>query len=377
VRVLLDATAIPTDLGGVGRYVVELIPELAAAGLDLTVVTRPELVNQIGARAGSARVLPSGTVTDFRPGRFAWEQVGLPRLARAVHADVLHSPHYTMPAAVGAARVVTVHDATFFSDPGAHAALKRVVFRRAIRRAMARADAVVVPSQATADEVMHYAGGDAGRIHVAPHGVDRSVFHPVAPDECARVAVTLGLDGAPYVAFLGTLEPRKNVPALVAGWQQAVAGMSRPPVLVLAGTLGWDAEVAAAVAAAPPPLRVVLPGYVPLENLAGLLSGAVAVVYPSRGEGFGLPVLEAMACGAPVLTTRALSLPEVGGDAVAYCEPEVGSIGTALRALLTDGGLRARLSTAGVARAEKFTWARSAQAHVRAYEAASAHRGSR
>ena len=129
-------------------------------------------------------------------------------------------------------------------------------------------------------------------------------------------------DGRPYVGFLGTLEPRKNVPALIRAWARAVGADSEPPALVLAGGPGWDDQVQPAIDQVPSRLRVIRAGYLPLRDLPGFLAGARVLAYPSLGEGFGLPVLEAMACGAAALTTRELSLPEVGGDAVAYCDPQ-------------------------------------------------------
>ena len=115
-------------------------------------------------------------------------------------------------------------------------------------------------------------------------------------------------------------------------------------------------------------MRVLRPGYLPLEDLPGFLSGCQVLAYPSVGEGFGLPVLEAMACGAAVLTTRELSLPEVGGDAVAYCEPDVDSIAEALSSLSADATLRQQLGAAAQKRASEFTWQRAAVEHIKAYE---------
>jgi glycosyltransferase involved in cell wall biosynthesis len=170
-----------------------------------------------------------------------------------------------------------------------------------------------------------------------------------------------------YVAFLGVLEPRKNVPALIRGWVQAVSWRDDPPALILAGGTGWDEDVDAAVAEVPSHLRVVRPGYLRFADLPGYLGGATVVAFPSHGEGFGLPVLEAMACGTPVLTTQRLSLPEVGGDAVAYTEPDSESIGAALSALLDDAARRRALADAALARAREFTWAASAEAHLASY----------
>ncbi len=143
-------------------------------------------------------------------------------------------------------------------------------------------------------------------------------------------------------------------------------------MLVLAGARGWDEQVDAELARVPPGLRVITPGYLPLDDLPGLLSGAQVVAYPSLGEGFGLPVLEAMACGATVITTGLLSLPEVGGEAVAYCAADDASIAQSLRQLLLDPERRIALGRAAVARAATFTWAASARAHIEVYASAAA-----
>jgi glycosyltransferase involved in cell wall biosynthesis len=151
---------------------------------------------------------------------------------------------------------------------------------------------------------------------------------------------------------------------------RAVDGLDEPPVLVLAGSSGWDDGVDQAVAEVPGHLKVVRPGFLRPADLPGLLGGATVVAYPSKAEGFGLPVLEAMACGAAVLTARRLSLPEVGGDAVAYTEPDVESIATSLRALIDDEPRRRQLSRSGQERAKEFTWEASAQAHFETYRRA-------
>jgi glycosyltransferase involved in cell wall biosynthesis len=149
-----------------------------------------------------------------------------------------------------------------------------------------------------------------------------------------------------------------------------VADLPEPPALVLGGGGGWSQELDEAVARVPSHLRLIRPGYLPFADLPGFLGGAVVVAAPSRGEGFGLQVLESMACGAPVLTTYRTSLPEVGGDAVAYTEPDADSIAVALRALLDDPQRRSALAAAGYARAQDFTWAASATAHLASYKRA-------
>jgi glycosyltransferase involved in cell wall biosynthesis len=225
----------------------------------------------------------------------------------------------------------------------------------------------VVPSKATRDELVRVLDADPTKIDVAYHGVDKDTFHVPSDTERQLVQARLGLRNTPYIAFLGMLEPRKNVPSLVRGWVKAVQDREEPPALVLAGGSGWDDEIDQAITEVPSRLRVLRPGYLRFSDLRGYLGGATVVAYPSHGEGFGLPVLEAMACGAAVLTTQRLSLPEVGGDAVAYTEGDPDSIAHGLAALLDDPETRRTLGEAAVKRAGEFTWAASAEAHLAAY----------
>lgn len=372
MKVLLDATAIPANLGGVGRYVDDLAPELIRAGVNLAMAVQARDVEHFRNKVPRAHLFPIPACLERRGGRLAWEQTGLPALIARIRPDLLHSPHYTFPAAHQVPVVVTLHDATFFSHPQAHSRLKRCFFTHAIRRAVRGADALVVPSAATRDETLRYVNADAERFHIAYHGVDTSVFHPVDDVERERVKASLGLTGRRYIGFLGTLEPRKNVPNLVRAWVRAFHDADDVPVLVLAGGQGWDTEIEPALAEVPPHMTVLRPGYLPLEDLPGFLSGCEILVYPSLAEGFGLPVLEAMACGAAVLTSRQTSLPEVGGDAVAYCGTDVSGIVRGLVRLDADPEQRARLGRAAQRRAisDPFTWGESARSHIRAYEAA-------
>lgn len=365
-RVLVDATAVPADRGGVGRYVDGLIPALSRAGADVAVVCQRADAERYSRLAPEIEVVAGPPAIAHRPARLAWEQTGLPLVAQQVRAEVVHSPHYTMPLRVGRPVVVTIHDATFFTQPDQHTAVKGTFFRSATRTALRRATRVIVPSKATRDELVRLLDADSTKIDVAYHGVDRDVFHVPTDADKARVAARLGVRGS-YIAFLGVLEPRKNVPNLVRGWARAVHWRDDPPALVLAGGSGWDEEVDAAIAEVPSHLRVLRPGYLRFADLPAYLGGATVVAFPSHGEGFGLPVLEAMACGAPVLTTHRLSLPEVGGDAVAYTEPGADDIATALSALLDDAGRRQQLATAALTRAGEFTWAASAEAHLASY----------
>lgn len=373
LRILVDATALPSNRGGVGRYVDEVVARLPALGVETHVVAQPRDVELYVSAIGRERVHPSPGWIARSDVRLAWEQTGLPIIVSRLRPHVVHSPHYTMPLASsiwdGPKQVVTLHDATFFSDPHLHLGVKGLFFRRWTAVSGRRANALITPSVATRDAVVRHTSTDPARITVIPHGVDHDRFRPPTTSATSEVRQWLGLSAdETYVAFLGTLEPRKNVPALVRAFVDACAGDDRPPVLVLAGGKGWDDAIEPELARVPAHLRVLTTGFVPDGLVPALLGGAEVVAYPAFGEGFGLPVLEAMACGAAVLTTRRLSLPEVGGEAVAYADsPDDKDIAQALRILLADPLERRRLGAAGVERAAGFTWEAAARQHAELY----------
>jgi glycosyltransferase involved in cell wall biosynthesis len=374
LRVLVDATGVPADRGALGRYVDGLIGALGGTGTDLAVACQRADEERYRRHAPDATIVAGPVGLGHRTERLAWEQSGLPVLAERVGADVLHMPYYSMPTRPGLPTVVTIHDVTFFTDPERYTASHVMSLKSATMAAARQATRLIVPSNATRDDLVRVLGIDPGKIDVAYHGVDHRLFHRPDAVQVSRVTARLGLHGRPYVAFLGSLTPRKNAPALVSGWATAVADLPDPPALVLGGGGGWSPELDEAVARVPSHLRLVRPGYLPFADLPGFLGGALVVAAPSMGEGFGLQVLEAMACGAPVLTTYRTSLPEVGGDAVAYTEPDADSIAAALRALLDDPQRRTSLGAAGRARAQEFTWEASAAAHLASYKRAAGQR---
>lgn len=368
--VLFDATSVPADRGGVGRYVEGLLGALDRMDANLVVVAQRSDHERYTRMLPNAVIIPAPTAIAHRPARLAWEQTGLPMLATQVGAKVLHSPFYTCPLRANCPITVTVHDATFFTEPEHYDKSKRTFFRSAIKTSLRRADRVIVPSKATRDELIRLLDADPTRIDVAYHGVDPEAFHAPSEDDKARVRARLGLGSTPYVAFLGTTEPRKNVPNLIRGWVEATGDMAEPPALVIAGGSGHDDEIDEAVAEVPARLRLLRPGYLRAGDLPGYLGGALVAAYPSHGEGFGLPILEAMACGAPVLTTPRLSVPEVGGDAVAYTGERPDEIARDLAALLSDEPRRLALAKAAADRAKEFSWESSAEVHLASWSRA-------
>lgn len=248
-RVLIDATAVPADRGGLARYVDGLVPALARRDADLAIVCQRADEQHYAVLAPKATVVTGPAAIASRAARLAWEQAGLPRVVRQVNADVLHTPYYIAPLRPGRPLVVTVHDVTVFTEPAVFNSTKGAFVRSAIKAAVKAATRVITPSKATRDELLHVLHVDPTRVDIAYHGVDHTVFYPPSEAEKARVRARLGLADARYIAFLGALEPRRNVPGLIAAYGRACGALEVPPVLVIAGGSGSDDEIDAAIVA--------------------------------------------------------------------------------------------------------------------------------
>ncbi|MBG6106749.1 glycosyltransferase family 1 protein [Frigoribacterium sp. CG_9.8] len=365
--ILIDATAIPSDRGGVGRYVDGIVGALLSSGTALTVVCQARDAAGFAAQGATTVAVPASIERTFR--RLLWEQITLPRLARRLGVDLIHSPHYTFPLFTRIPLIVTVHDLTFFTLPSVHSTVKRHFFRWWIRAVARSAIPVITVSESTARDFIRVTGAPSAQVTVCHLGYNAELFHQ--PDEATVGRLRAAIPELPdsWIAFLGTLEPRKNVVALIDGYREAAAhAVADFPSLLLSGGNGWDDAVDPAIArAVSAGADVRKLGYLPLDTLPAFLGGSSIFVYPSLGEGFGLPVLEAMATGACVLTTDRMSIPEVGGTAVAYTGITSSEIASAISALLEDDVRRASFSAAALVRAATFTWDAAARNHAAAY----------
>ena len=352
---------------GTGRYVEALaqwLPQVPSS-LSYAFFWPRHVPHPPRAQFASAAFLDQDAQPAWR--RLWIDHYGMRREAARSGANLVHYPANIGPLVEMPNAVVTIHDLTFFRNPGWFRPGRALYYRKAAAVGARRAARIIADSQASATDIQTYLGIDADRIDVIPLGVDPA-FGPAGPEQVAAVRRKYGL-GRPFILYMGTLEPRKNLPRLIEAWEQSAAGDAD---LALVGRRGWKtAALDAAIAASPHRDRIHLPGFVPMEDQAALYSACEAFVWPALAEGFGLPVLEGMACGAPVLTSNRSSLPEVTGDAALLANPEdADAIAEGINRILSDSALRARLKAAGPLRAAHFTWRRTAELTVASYRRA-------
>ena len=382
VSVGIDVSAIPDDPRGAGRYVIELVRALHRRNeIDVHLQAR----RRDGARwtelAPGADVRT--VVPDSRARRLAWEQIAGPRFVDRWGVDVHHGPHYTMPEVAKVPKVVTVHDLTFFDHPEWHEKVKVAVFKRAIKAAAKLADAIVCVSAPTGRRLRELLDPSCP-VHVIPHGIDHGLFRPAADEHEAKAdRAALAAFGVrpPYVAFWGTLEPRKDVATLVAAFDR-IAGDHPELQLAVGGGSGWGNErFEQALEASRHRDRIVRTGYLADAALPALARSAEAVVYAAFEEGFGLPAVEALACGASALVTTKGSVMDELTDGAAWLAPagDPAALATLLDQLLAPASEddRRRKRRRGLEVAAAFTWDATAAAHERVYAEVAAGRTSR
>ncbi len=361
LRVGIDGRAFTSPAAGVRRYVSELVPALLAND------DSPDLV----ALGGAAESVPTGVqhvVESWHPPtNLGWAAVGLPRAARRASVDLIHAPAYTAPLHAAVPTVLTIHDVSYERHPEWYP-YRRDWLRRAFYRRSARAAAhILTDSEFSRDEIAAAYGISSDRITVAPLGASGS-FRQADPSSLMPVPGRLAV---PYLLHVGDLHERRNLAVVVNALVEARRRLETPPLsLVLAGIdRGVGHRLAAMAADLGAPEAIVRLGAVPEPALRALYQNAAALVYPSRYEGFGLPLVEAMASGTPVLASRAASIPEVVGEAGVLLDPDDPRRWVdAIVNVMTDAVLRARLRTDGLARAAMFTWERTARITLEVYQ---------
>lgn len=325
VRVIVDGRPLVGNRTGIGVHTAEIVRLLAVDPAPLIASHRP-IENRDGIERCRFEVEP------FLFG-LPWQQIALPR----IEGDVLWGPHGTLPLKGRVPAVVTLHDFTSITAPLRHQLKTVLSFNLFIARSLEIAKRVAAVSRAVADEAIRGFGVPPSKLQIVPNGVDE-YFSPDGDEE-------------DYILFAGTLEPRKGVGDLIDVWSE----LPQPrPRLILCGGSGWGPRIRRRNG-------IEMTGYVTRERLRELYRHALAFVYPSREEGFGIPPLEAMACGAPVIATRTGAIPEYAGDAALLIDPyDRDALRAALVRVLHDRPLRQQMRAHGPERAAGYRWQRSA-----------------
>lgn len=356
IRVGFDARFI--DHPGIGRYVSNLLQSLPDS-VDVVAVCTPDGRTNVADTRPAAEV----TVTEAEPFGFR-EQLSLPRLLNSQNIDCFHASQFTVPIAWQGPLVTTIHDCAydrFPSEYGGRGWLARRYLRTMMRLAVARSDRILTPSDSTRRDVQWFYGGADEQFTTIHHGVDTERFNP----DAAAPTIVEG----EYLLYVGSARPRKNITGLLDGFALAVDQLNSPPTLVIVGDYNERfIDLTEAVANRELQANVICPGYVDEQELVSLYANAFGFVFPSHYEGFGFPVLEAMASATPIVVSDAASLPEVCGDAGRYVEPtDIENIAAGITDIVTDVTLRERLSHQGRDRAKEFTWERTAQSTKEVY----------
>lgn len=365
MRIGIDARMTGT---GIGRYTLSLIRELGKIDRDsaYTIFLRADYANRFESPGPNFRVV----VADFSEYSLA-EQYRLPLLVRRERLDLMHYPHVNVPLLAPKPYVVTVHDLTHSTHRTGTASSRRLAYalrRRGydvtLTRALQRASRVITVSESTKQVVHELKGTAKDKMSVIYEGVDQVDRAPVDPQALARFGVE-----RPYFLYVGAAHPHKNLHLLLRAFAGLVRDDGTGLQLVLAGKHDpFDAELLRAARELDLGSALVLPGEVTDAELAALYDGALAYVFVSLSEGFGLPGLEAMAHGVPVLAASATSLPEIYGEAALYVDPtDLASVQGGMRRLAEDDALRAELKTQGKRRVRRYSWAEMAQATLRIY----------
>jgi glycosyltransferase involved in cell wall biosynthesis len=374
VHVVIDARYIAQRQSGVGSYAQRLIGGLAAIDQQnhytcLIAADGPGLpVVQPNVAASPTRV----SFEDHLRGDL-WLLTYLPLRLRKIRTDVYHGPAVFLPhAKLGYRTVVTIFDLVSFLFPETVPRKYSLYMRLMTRLAAWSADRIITLSEATKRDLERILRVPPDKMDVIPGGVGPEFARPLPPGAVAAVTARYGLR-SPYCLFVGNLEPRKNLPGLIAAFalvRRRLASATPPPQLVLVGTRAWlHSSIFHAVEDYGLRNDVVFTEYVPIGDLPALYAGAACFVFPSLYEGFGLPILEAMAAGTPVIAARAGSIPEVAGDAALLVDARVpAELATAIETLLTDPSLRERLIAQGRVRAATFDWNSVARRTLAVYD---------
>lgn len=347
-------------MGGIGRYTEELLFALQRSGQSL-----------LQLQAGDHQ-LPGTAVklwgSKLLPGLLTLGQAEISWLARSHKLDIVHDPTGSMPIFLtGRRKVATIHDVVPYIYPETSSRLDWLIYRLWLPLAVRRLDAIITDSEQSKRDIVQYLPVSQEKVTVIPCAVNKN-YRPLNQSEIAPALRKYDIE-EPYILYVGSIAARKNLPRVLEAYAQ-LRQWSPQWKLVIVGARKWKSTpVYEAVKRLNLEDAVHFTGYVDEEDLPALYNGADLFVFPSLYEGFGLPVLEAMACHTPVVTSNSSSLPEVAGDAALLVDPlKVDEIAKAMQTILSDDALAAELRERGLTQASKFSWERTAQETVSVYK---------
>ena len=363
MRIGLDGYPLSEPLTGIGHYTLELAFSLARNfPRDEFELVSPKPFNPVAIGGIPRESIPNLRLTQAKSSslRGHWWSVGLPMYARRARFDLFHGTNFEVPLWKRRRTVLTIHDLSTLLYPETHRA-------SAVRRARLRlpiaakiTDAIITPTETVRQEVCERLKVKPGKV-TAIHEAPRRTFSPMTKEETVAIRKRLRVEDE-FLLFVGTLEPRKNLLTMMRAFEEVINRTSVRPQLVIAGGEGWLIdETLSFINSASLKDRILLTGYLNDEDLRALYSSCRAFIYPSLYEGFGLPPLEAMACGAPVIASRIAALQETLGDAAILIEPlDVQTLSRTIIEVLRDERRRAAMGEAGIKHAAKFSWDKAA-----------------
>ncbi|MER3472472.1 MAG: glycosyltransferase family 1 protein [Armatimonadota bacterium] len=362
MRIGINVHLLSTTHTGIQHYIRALVPELVQRAIPTHEVVLYGEPSQLLLPA-SERIRWVHTARPLRSGtqRVLWEQTALGRLLRRDGVEVFFSPAFILPVMWEGVGVVTIHDLNFEVSPHTIHPVRRAYLRAITRRSAHRARAVIAISRATAEDIIRLYQVPESKMVVIPYGLD-TFFNPSHARHLEQMARQRYRLPEEFLLFVGTLEPRKNLPRLLEAYALAQRQSPLPP-LVLVGAPGWqNARILAQATRLGIEGQLRLAGYILREHLPGVYAAARALLYPSLYEGFGLPPLEAMGCGTPVLASSVSAMPEVIGEAGVLVDPRnVQEMAEGIQRITQDEALRRQITQRGLQRVRRFRWDDAAQ----------------